>query len=333
MIAHRGASGYRPEHTRSAFVLAITMGADALEPDLVATSDGVLVIRHENELSGTTDVAAHPEFADRYVTKQINGKTTTGYFTEDFTWAELSTLRCRERLPNIRPVNAALDDTEPILRLRDLLAIVDEHPDHDVHLMLELKHATNFADAGLPLDDLLANELTEAGWAHNDYRLTVESFEKTILGTLRERGIGARHFYILELGYVAWDERKWAEEQGVPSLGNAEELSDAGLEVLGGFFDGISVDARFLVDIFTGNVAGGKRLVAVAQHFGLEVFVWTLRPENEFLPAKWHGGLDLASWGDWQAYYEAILSTGVDGLFADHPDLAIVARESVAPRP
>jgi len=333
VIAHRGASGYRPEHTRSAFVLAIQMGADALEPDLVATRDGVLVIRHENELSGTTDVGAHPEFADRYVTKVINGKTTAGYFTEDFTWAELSTLRCRERLPSVRPVNATLDDTEPLLRLSDLLAIVDEHPEHDVHLMLELKHATNFADAGLPLDDLLANELTVAGWAHDDPRLTVESFEKTILGKLRERGIGARHFYILEFGYVAWDERKWAEEQGVPSLGNAEELSDAGLEVLGGFFDGISVDARFLVDIFTGNVAGGKRLVDVAQRYGLEVFVWTLRPENKFLPAKWHGGLDLASWGDWQGYYETILSTGVNGVFADHPDLAITARESVAPRP
>ncbi len=333
VIAHRGASGYRPEHTRSAYLLAIELGADALEPDLVASSDGVLVIRHENELSGTTDVTEHPEFADRYATKLINGKSTSGFFTEDFTWAELSTLRCRERLPAVRPVNAALDDSEPILRLRDLLGIVDEHPGMDVALMLELKHATNFADVGLPLDDLLANELSAAGWAHDDPRLTVESFEKTILGTLRERGIGARHFYILEFGYVAWDERKWAEAQGVPSLGNAEELSDAGLEVLGGFFDGISVDARYLVDILTGNVAAGKRLVEMAQNYGLEVFVWTLRPENTFLPAKWHGGLDVTSWGDWQGYYEAILSTGVDGVFADHPDLAIVARESVTPRP
>lgn len=313
--------------------MAIQQGADALEPDLVASSDGVLVIRHENELSETTDVTAHPEFADRYVTKLINGKSTSGYFTEDFTWAELSTLRCRERLPALRPVNAALDDSEPILRLRDLLEIVDEHLDRVVNLMIELKHATNFADVGLPLDDLLANELSEGGWAHDDPRLTIESFEKTILGKLRERGIGARHFYILEFGYVAWDEVKWAAEQGVPSLGNAEELSDAGLEVLGGYFDGISVDSRFLVDLLTGNVEGGKRLVAVAQRYGLEVFVWTLRPENKFLPPRWHGSLDLASWGDWQGYYEAILSTGVDGAFADHPDLAIVARKSVTPRP
>ena len=332
VIAHRGASGSRPEHTRSAYLLAMRMGADALEPDLVASSDGVLVIRHENELSGTTDVAAHPEFADRYTTKTINGKISSGYFTEDFTWAEISTLLCRERLAPFRPMNTAFDDTEPVLRLSDLLGIVDENPEWAVGLTLELKHATNFDDAGLPLDDLLARELEQAGWEKDDPRLTIESFEKTILGRLRSRGIGARHFYILERGHVAWDEVIWAQEQGVPSLAHADELSDAGLEVLGQLFDGISVDARFLVDRLTGDVEGGRRLVDTAHRCGLEVFAWTLRPENKFLPPQWRVGLDPASWGNWQQYYEAIYSTGVDGVFADHADLAVAARESVTRR-
>src|SRR3954453_10127825 len=126
VIGHRGASGYRPEHTRAAYELAFALGADAVEPDIVATKDGVLVLRHENEISGTTDVAAHPEFAHLRATKVIDGATLTGWFTEDFTWAQLATLRARERLPAIRTGAATFDDRYPILRLADLMAIIDE---------------------------------------------------------------------------------------------------------------------------------------------------------------------------------------------------------------
>jgi glycerophosphoryl diester phosphodiesterase len=124
VIGHRGASGYRPEHTRSAYELAFAQGVDAVEPDLVATKDRVLVIRHENEISGTTDVASHPEFADRRTTREIDGVSLTGWFTEDFTWAELAMLNARERLPQVRPRNTEYPD-EGILRLVDLMALLD----------------------------------------------------------------------------------------------------------------------------------------------------------------------------------------------------------------
>jgi glycerophosphoryl diester phosphodiesterase len=145
LIGHRGAPGYRPEHTASSYRLAFAMGVDAVEPDVVATADGVLVIRHENEISGTTDVAEHPEFAERRTTKRIDGESLTGWFTEDFTWAELATLRCRERIPALRPGSAEYDGTEPILRLGDLLRLVEEasvEHGRDIGVVLEIKHAT-----------------------------------------------------------------------------------------------------------------------------------------------------------------------------------------------
>lgn len=186
VIAHRGASGYRPEHSRSAYELAIELGADAIEPDLVPTKDGVLVLRHENEVSGTTDVADHPEFRHLRTTKTVDGQTLTGWFTEDFTWAELQTLRTRERLPVLRPGSAEHDGAQPILRLVDLLAILDAAP-RPVGLVAEVKHAAYFDRAGFPMAALVDAALSQAGW-RQDERLTVESFEKGVLRDLRERG-------------------------------------------------------------------------------------------------------------------------------------------------
>ena len=159
VIAHRGASGYRPEHTRAAYELAFTLGADAVEPDIVACKDGVQVLRHENEISGTTDVAAHPEFAHLRTTKVIDGQSLTGWFTEDLTWDELSTLRARERLPEVRTGSATFDDRWGILRLADLLSIIDEQSGRlgrELIMVAEIKHATHFASAGLPLHELFA---------------------------------------------------------------------------------------------------------------------------------------------------------------------------------
>ena len=185
VIAHRGASGYRPEHTLAAYELAIDLGADAIEPDIVASKDGVLVLRHENDISATTDVADHPEFAGRRTTKTIDGVKRTGWFTEDFDWAELHTLGARERLPKIRKGNVAYAG-QGILRLADLIGVLDG-ADRAVGMVAELKHASYFDAIGLPLDRLLADELAAAGWA-GDPRLTIESFEPTVLGRVRERG-------------------------------------------------------------------------------------------------------------------------------------------------
>src|SRR5689334_6275048 len=151
VIGHRGAPGYRPEHSRSSYDLALAFGVDAVEPDIVVSADGVLVVRHENEISGTTDVADRPEYAGRRTTKTVDGAELTGWFAEDFTWDELSTLRCRERLPKVRPTSATFDDQQPVLRLREVLDLVREGSlaqGREIGVVLEIKHATYFASAG-----------------------------------------------------------------------------------------------------------------------------------------------------------------------------------------
>ncbi|KAA9157137.1 glycerophosphodiester phosphodiesterase, partial [Microbacterium lushaniae] len=168
VIGHRGAPGYRPEHSRSSYDLALAMGVDAVEPDIVVSRDGVLVVRHENEIGSTTDVAEHPEFADRRTSKTIDGERLTGWFTEDFTWDELATLRCRERLPKIRPASASFDGTQPVLRLRDVLDLVRAgslEQGREIGVVLEIKHATYFEALGFDVVDLIAAELDAAGWA------------------------------------------------------------------------------------------------------------------------------------------------------------------------
>ena len=325
VIGHRGACGYRPEHSRAAYELAISQGADALEPDVVSSRDGVLVIRHENEMSGTTDVASRSEFAHLKTTKSIDGVSYTGWFVEDFTWEQLSSLRCRERLASLRVENTEFDDEQPILRFIDLLEIVDTAA-RPVSLVVEIKHATYFDGLGLPLDELLARDLFVAGWQPDDARLTIESFEKTILVRMRERGLGAQHVYLLSPGDTAWDELVWAQSEGVPSISYDEELSDAGLDAFAGRLSGLSLDARYLVDLASGDTAAGTALVQRIHDRGLQVFTYTLRPENCFLPLEFRKGLDEGQWGNWEGAFQAIYATGVDAVFADHPDLAVRAR-------
>jgi glycerophosphoryl diester phosphodiesterase len=329
VIAHRGASGYRPEHSRSAYELAIELGADAIEPDLVATTDGVLVLRHENEIGGTTDVASRSEFRDRRTEKTIDGVRQVGWFTEDFTWAELSTLRTRERLPALRPRSAAHDGEDPILRFEDLLAILDAAP-RRVGLVAEVKHATYFAQIGLPLDEMVADTVGRRGWRSDD-RLTFESFEKTVLLQIAARGTGGRSVYLMERGGAAADE---VARHGSSADFYAAERTDASLASLAESFDGISLSV--------GTVMAGvdsvapddpapvrSRIVDRAHAAGLDVFTWTLRPENRFLPAPLRRGGDLAAHGDWERWFTSVVRTGVDGVFADQADLAVAARQRV----
>ena len=245
VIGHRGASGYRPEHTRASYELALALGADAVEPDIVATKDGVLVLRHENEISGTTDVAAHPEFADRRTTKRIDGVSLTGWFTEDFTWSELSTLRAVERLPQIRQSSSSFDGTQPILRLRELLDLLDDErarSGREVALVAEVKHPTHFSSIGLPLDELLAAELGR--WNSPD-RLIVECFEQGVLTQLKERGIAARYVYLLESKGSPPD---LVARFGRKALPYSAQLTASGLARLAHDVDGVSVDKTLLLD-------------------------------------------------------------------------------------
>lgn len=321
VIGHRGAPGYRPEHTASAYQLAFALGADAVEPDIVATRDGVLVLRHENEISGTTDVASRPEFAARRTTKEIDGAALTGWFTEDFTWEELSLLRARERIPSVRRSSATFDGRFGVLRLADLFRLIEDAatPGHPIGMVAEIKHASYFASQGLPLDELFTAELDAAGWASDDERLTVEAFELTVLEQLRERGVGRRRVFLLEASGAPYD-RVLTDGPAAPDY--ADYLTGPGLRALAATVEGISVDKRMLLEEATD-------LVDRAHGHGLTVFTWTLRPENRFLSAPFRNGHRKADFGDWAGEFSAIMRTGVDGVFADHPDLAVEVRDSL----
>jgi glycerophosphoryl diester phosphodiesterase len=305
VIGHRGAPGYRPEHTRSSYELAIAMGVDAVEPDVVFSRDGVLVVRHENEISTTTDVAEHPEFSDRRTVKVIDGERLEGWFTEDFTWDELATLRCRERLPALRPDSAAYDDVEPPLRLTDLLALVAEAP-REVTVVVEIKHAAYFAGLGFDVAAAVAEQSKTAA------PLIFESFEPTVLDRLRERGVpGARVFLLDDAGSPA----DLVARDGAAAPTYARMATPAGFDELAGRMDGISVAKGMVLD-------ERSTVVADAHQRGLRVFTWTCRPENTFLAARFRRAGDPAAFGDYRAEWAVLKESGVDGVFADHPDLA-----------
>ncbi|KRE21128.1 glycerophosphodiester phosphodiesterase family protein [Agromyces sp. Soil535] len=327
VIGHRGASGYRPEHTRSAYELAFALGADAVEPDIVATRDGVLVLRHENEISGTTDVAGRPEFASKRTTREVDGKPITGWFTEDFTWAELSTLRARERLGALRQASASFDDRFPLIRLRDLFELIDNAADEQARLLrmvAEFKHANHFAALGLPLDELFAAELDDAGWGGGDERLIMEAFELDVLDRLGARGIRGPRVFLVEATGSPVDV-VLAEGRAAPRFDDF--VSEAGLLGLAGRVHGVSVDkARLLGAARRPGPLFGSELVDAAHSAGLQVFTWTLRPENRFLAAEYRRGTMRSAYGDWLGEFRRVIDAGVDGIFVDHPDLGVEAR-------
>jgi glycerophosphoryl diester phosphodiesterase len=324
VIGHRGAPGYRPEHSRSSYDLAFAMGVDAVEPDVVVSRDGVLVVRHENEISGTTDVADRPEFADRRTTKTVDGVQLTGWFTEDFTWDELATLRCRERLPKLRPASATFDDEQPVLRLRDVLDAVREASleyGREIGVVLEIKHATYFASLGWDVATLVDAELHAAGWAAGELPLTIESFESTVLLALQERGIPAAYIYLLEATGRPFD---LFAAHGKAALTYRQTTQPAGLDGLVGRVDGISVDKRMiLAPDKLGRLTGPSPLVADAHARGLRVFTWTARPENHFLIGHFRHRGGAAAFGDWEGEWAVLRDAGIDGVFVDHPDLGV----------
>jgi glycerophosphoryl diester phosphodiesterase len=315
IIGHRGAPGYRPEHSRSSYALALASGVDAVEPDVVVSRDGVLVVRHENEISETTDVADRPRFADRRTTKTVDGIELSGWFTEDFTADELSTLRCRERLPELRPGSAAFDDVEPVLRLREVLdlvwaASIDQQ--RRIGVVLEIKHATHFAQQGWDVAQLVAAELRDAGWATGEQSPVIESFESTVLGELQSLGVPGSYVYLIEAVGRPYD-LVVAQGRAAPSYRGLAQ--PAGLDTLAGRFDGISVNKRLIL--------GDSSLVTDAHERGLEVYTWTCRPENAFLARRFRRAGGPAAFGDHEREWGELRDAGVDGVFVDHPDLGV----------
>ena len=280
----------------------------------------MLVVRHENEISETTDVASHPEFADRLTTKTIDGVEQTGWFTEDFVWSELATLRTRERLGKLRPGSRRFDGTQGILRLVDLIDLLLAS-DRPLLMVAELKHATYFESIGLPLPATFAADIMR--WA-TPGNLVVESFEQNVLGEVQGLNVPGQVILLAEVSGAPADQ---IAQFGSAARSYADHLTDAGLAQLAAEVDGVSIDKALLLERDdSGSVTGTTDLVSRARSAGLATYTWTLRAENQFLEKNFRRGPRAKDLGHWEREFDLIMRTGVDGVFADQPDLALRAR-------
>jgi glycerophosphoryl diester phosphodiesterase len=337
IAAHRGASGYLPEHTLAAYRLAIAQGADFIEPDLVATKDGVLIARHDLNLADTTDVARHPEFADRQTTKRIDGKTEHGWFAEDFTLAEIRTLRARQRFP-FRPQE--LDGRYPIPTLQEVIDLVEAEGrarHRRIGLYPETKHPTHHRTIGLELEPLLVSALEQNGLNRADAPVFIQSFETANLRTLNGM-TPVRLIQLIDAIGVAPD---GSLDPGQPHdfvvsgdpRTNADLLRPEGLREIAGYADGVSPWKRYIISARseTGHgddtVSGARhllppsQLIANAHAAGLLVHTWTFRNEAHYLAADYHN--------DPVQEYVQFYCLGIDGVFSDFPDTAVAARARV----
>lgn len=316
VIGHRGASGYRPEHTLASYKLAIKQGAAFIEPDLVSTKDGVLVARHENEISGTTDVSEHLEFADRKTTKLIDGVSTTGWFTEDFTYRELKTLNAKERLPAVRPANTAFDGEFKIPTLEQVLDLATKL---GVGVYPETKHPTYFDSIGLSLEEPLVASLRAHDLDDADDQVIIQSFE---VGNLVELDavIDVDIAQLVSAGGAPYD-------QAVTGTGvtYASMTTPAGIAAIAAYADGLGAAKDLVLPRTGGATTTPSALVDNAHAAGLVVHVWTLRRENQFMATNYRIGTDPNAPGDLFAETQAFLDAGVDGVFSDNPDIAAAA--------
>ncbi|MCX4702213.1 glycerophosphodiester phosphodiesterase [Streptomyces sp. NBC_01373] len=327
IIGHRGASGYRPEHTLGAYQLALDLGADIVEAgDLVPTKDGHLVCRHEPEIGGTTDVANHPEFAGRKTTKVLDGVSTTGWFTEDFTLAELKTLRAIERIPANRPHNTLYNGRWEIPTFEEVLKWQDEQTRRrgkQVWIYPELKHPTYFRKLGLGLEERVAKLLRKYGRDKWKSPVIIQSFEPTSIQRLNK--LVDNPLVVLLSGPATrpWDFVETGDPRTVADL-----VKPAGLREIASYAQGIGPT----LDLIIPKDAAGKltqptTLVKDAHKVGLVLHPWTLRNENPFLPADFRKGTDVDAYGDVFGAYKAYFATGIDGVFTDQPDTGVLARE------
>jgi len=297
VIAHRGASGERPEHTLESYRLAIEQGADYIEPDLVRTRDGVLVARHENEIGGTTDVADHPEFASRRRTQMIDGELMSGWFTEDFTLAEIKTLHARERLPELRPDNRVFEGQCRVPTFDEIMQLAVEanrgRRGGLVGVYPETKHPAHFASIGLALEMPVLETLQRYDFASEGSPVYIQSFDPSNLKQLR----GMTRLPLIQL--------------------LEHELGD--LAAVARYADGIGI-AKHLAD---------EAAVRNAHAVGLKVHVWTFRTENEFLPEDLRVGTNPSGHGDLAGEINRYLARGIDGFFTDFPAVGVKARDAV----
>lgn len=323
VIGHRGASALRPEHTLAAYQKAIDDGADFIEPDLVITRDGVLVARHENEIGGTTDVASHPEFVRRRTTKTIDGTAITGWFTEDFTLAELKTLRAVERIPKNRPANTAFNGRFEVPTFEEVIALA-QRASHEtgrtVGIYPETKHPSYFQRLGLPLEPPLLAALEAHGYTGPDAPVFVQSFEVGNLRALRQQ----TQVPLIQL-YGAPSERPFDAVLAQSRWTYGDMATPTGLREVARYAQGVGPAKDQVIPRDAHNrLAAPTRLVADAHACGLQVHIYTLRPENPFLPADLRRGNPeaVSERGDMAAELRAYLAAGVDGVFTDDPAVA-----------
>ncbi|MFN2376559.1 MAG: glycerophosphodiester phosphodiesterase [Candidatus Binatia bacterium] len=329
IYGHRGAAGYRPEHTLGSYTLGAHLGADYIEPDLVSTKDHVLVDRHEPEIGGTTDVADHPEFADRRKTRVIDGVTFNGWFTEDFTLAELKTLRAKERLPGIRQHNTLYDGREQILTFQEVIDLRDKLSKElrrQVGLIPELKHSTYFRSIGLPLEEPFVETLRRNHLDNRGAKLSVQSFEISNLQDLNR---------MIPNPLVQLYDEPNLKPGDVLAAGGATTYAQmataAGLREVAAYADVASPSKDYIIPCKAdGTLGTPTSFVDDAHAAGLEVVAYTFRNENEFLPVDLRRGTNAADYGDAFEEYRRYFATGLDGVFSDNPDTAVAARSSAA---
>ena len=325
VIAHRGASGYRPEHTLAAYELGARLGADYIEPDLVSTKDGVLVTRHENEISGTTDVADREEFAGRRTTKVIDGQSLTGWFTEDFTLRELRTLRAKERIPQIRQRNTIYNGRYKVPTFQEVIDLsrrLSRELRRDVGIYPETKHPTYFRSIGLPLEEPLVRTLRRNRLDGRRAKVFVQSFETGNLKAL-DRAIDAPLVQLLG--------SKSSRPYDLVTSGDTRTYADlatpVGLREISGYADGVGPSKDYIVPRdSTGASQSPTTFVRDAHRAGLVVHPYTFRNENTFLPRELRSSNDPAAYGDAFSEYDSFFGLGVDGVFSDNPDTAVEAR-------
>lgn len=342
VIGHRGACGYVPEHTLTSYFIAMQDGVDFVEPDLVMTKDAVLIARHENEIGTTTDVARHPEFAARRTTKVIDGTAVSGWFTEDFTLAELKRLRARERIPDIRPANTRFDGQFQIPTFEEILALVQAVQQQRVTLAQQLgrpaplpigvypetKHPSYFQGLGLAMEEKLVATLERHSYQGCEGRAYLQSFEVANLKVLSK---------LTQLPLV-----QLIESSGAPydflAKGDrrtyADLITPRGLEEIAGYAQAIGPAKSLIIPrTASDSLAVPTSLVADAHAQGIHVHAWTFRAENSFLPSNLRVGADPHTFGNLDAELRAFLAAGIDGFFTDHADLGVRARDSLSLTP
>ncbi len=319
IIAHRGASGERPEHTLAAYERAIDQGADYIEPDLVVTKDGVLVSRHENEISGTTDVESREEFEDRRRSKTIDGQLTAGWFVEDFTLAELRTLRAKERLPYIRPENARYNGLYQVPTFEEIVELVkakEAELGKRIGLYPELKHP-NFLlqDEGIDSVDLLVQALKKAGYTKASDPIFIQCFEVGPLQRLDQ---------LTDVRLVQLIHPEHESPADEPSMRYAEMATPTGLAEIAKYADGVGPHYSFVLN----DDGSAKPFVADAHALDLKVHPWTLRSENTFMPPALRTNDNPRGVGALPVLMGLLVAADVDGIFTDHTAAAVMLRES-----